>query len=100
MFILGSFSSFNFGKLSQIEEKTKIKIESSTLNEVKSIKKEKIEESITPSNKSNIFASKSGKKYYYVWCASASRVKIENRVYYATKAEAEKSGKTLKCPKK
>jgi len=44
---------------------------------------------------SEIFSSKSGTKYYYVWCSGAGRVKAENRVYYKTKEEAESSGKTL-----
>ena len=87
LFILGSFSSFNFGKLSQIEEKSKIKIEALSI--------QKIEENIIFTNKSNIFASKNGKKYYYPWCIGASRIKMENRVYYSSSEEAENSGKTI-----
>lgn len=95
LFILGSFSSFNFGKLSQIEEKSKIKIEALSIQKIQNVKKDKIEENIIFTNKSNIFASKNGKKYYYPWCIGASRIKMENRVYYSSSEEAENSGKTI-----
>jgi hypothetical protein len=45
--------------------------------------------------KTTIFASKSGTKYYYSWCKSGNRVKLQNRVYYSSKEAAEKSGKSL-----
>ncbi len=37
-------------------------------------------------------ASKSGAKYYLPSCGTVSRIKEENRVYFATKADAEKAG--------
>jgi hypothetical protein len=47
------------------------------------------------SSKTTIFASKSGTKYYYSWCKSGNRVKLQNRVYFTSKEAAEKSGKSL-----
>jgi hypothetical protein len=47
------------------------------------------------SGKTTIFASKSGTKYYYSWCKSGNRVKLQNRVYFTSKEAAEKSGKSL-----
>ncbi len=38
--------------------------------------------------------AKSGKVYYPATCSSAKRVKTENRVYFATIAEAESAGRT------
>ena len=38
-------------------------------------------------------ASKNGSKYYPIDCGSASRIKEENRVYYATEEEAQADGK-------
>jgi hypothetical protein len=40
----------------------------------------------------NYVASKSGTKYYLPSCGTVSRIKEENRVYFATKADAEKAG--------
>lgn len=37
-------------------------------------------------------ASKNGTKYYLPTCGSAKRIKEENRVWFATKAEAEAAG--------
>ena len=45
-------------------------------------------------------ASKNGTKYYLPTCSSANRIKPENRVWFATKAEAEASGygPAANCP--
>lgn len=43
---------------------------------------------------STIVVSKSGTKYYYVWCSGAARIALKNRVYFATVGEAEKKGYT------
>lgn len=37
-------------------------------------------------------ASKTGAKYYLPWCGTASRIKEENKVWFATKADAEAAG--------
>ena len=37
-------------------------------------------------------ASKSGTKYYLPWCGTVSRIKDENKVWFATKADAEAAG--------
>ena len=41
-----------------------------------------------------IVASKSGTKYYYVWCSGASRIAAKNKIYFNTKEEAENKGYT------
>ncbi len=45
-------------------------------------------------------ASKSGTKYYLPWCGAAKKIKEENKVWFATKADAEKAGYTpaSNCP--
>ena len=40
-------------------------------------------------------ASKNGKKYYPAGCAGASRIKNENKVYFATSAQAVAAGYSL-----
>ncbi len=44
--------------------------------------------------------SKSGTKYHLMSCASGKRIKPENRIYFATGAEAEAAGYTpsANCP--
>lgn len=39
-----------------------------------------------------LVVSKNGTKYHYLWCPGASTIKEENKVYFATKEEAEKAG--------
>ena len=39
-----------------------------------------------------VFASKSGEVYYYSWCSGATRVKEENKVWFAGSKEAEQAG--------
>lgn len=45
-------------------------------------------------------ASKNGTKYYLPSCSGAKRIKDENKVWFATKADAEASGRTpaSNCP--
>ncbi|MEO6536348.1 MAG: Ada metal-binding domain-containing protein [Candidatus Paceibacterota bacterium] len=45
-----------------------------------------------PPSAHNYVASKSGTKYYLPSCGAVSRIKEENRVYFATKAAAEVAG--------
>ncbi len=40
----------------------------------------------------NFVASKSGEKYYPIDCGSVSRIKEENKVFFATAQEAESKG--------
>lgn len=37
-------------------------------------------------------ASKSGSKYHFPWCAGAQAIKEENKVWFASKEEAEAAG--------
>jgi hypothetical protein len=39
-------------------------------------------------------ASKTGTKYHLPWCSGARRIKEENKVWFATKEEAEAAGYT------
>jgi hypothetical protein len=39
--------------------------------------------------------SSTSKKYHYLWCSSANRIKEANKVYFATKEAAEAAGYTL-----
>jgi len=49
---------------------------------------------IPSSAQGNYVASKNGKLYYPVDCASAKRIALKNRMWFATSEDAEKSGFT------
>ena len=39
-------------------------------------------------------ASKTGSKYYLPWCGGAKSIKVENKIQFATRADAESAGYT------
>lgn len=45
-----------------------------------------------PAGGGQLVASKTGTKYYLPWCGSARRIKEENKIWFASKAEAEAAG--------
>lgn len=52
-----------------------------------------INTSKSPSPKiGNFFASKRGKKYYSISCGAGKTIKVDNRIYFDTREEAEKAG--------
>lgn len=48
----------------------------------------------TKESASAYVASKKGTKYHLPWCPGVSQIKEENKVYFASKTEAEKAGYT------
>ncbi|NUQ57380.1 MAG: hypothetical protein HUT38_02765 [Candidatus Paceibacter sp.] len=89
--VLVAAISFGLGRLSKIrEEKTPIIIESaSSTPDFDETRRSPVS---TQAQDKIFVASKNGKKYYYAWCESAQKIKESNRVWFATKEEAEKSG--------
>ena len=93
--LVAGFFGFGLGRLSKIrEEKTPITIENVKENEETSESKPLLTSNVDNEIKTDkIFvASKNGKKYYYAWCESANVIKEQNRIWFATQAEAEKAG--------
>ncbi len=93
--ILTAVISFGLGRLSKIrEEKTPITIENVKENAEASESKPLSTSNVDNEIKTDkIFvASRDGKKYYYIWCESANVIKEQNRVWFSTKAEAQKAG--------
>lgn len=89
--ILVAVISFGLGRLSKIrEEKTPITIETNNLTANSA---NFPTSDVGNGGNDKIFvASKNGKKYYYAWCESSQKIKESNRIWFATKEEAEKSG--------
>jgi hypothetical protein len=49
-------------------------------------------ETVQKTSEGNFVASQTGSAYYALWCAGASRIKQENKVFFTTKEEAEQAG--------
>lgn len=98
--ILVAFAGFGLGRLSSLErKKTPILIErdqSFLYQSNRIIPDGKINSSeINKNSKQKSFvASKSGTKYYFPWCGTVSRIKEENKIWFASEAEAQKAGYT------
>lgn len=55
---------------------------------------------VSPEAEGGYVASKNGTKYHLPWCGSAKQIKEENKIWFATKEEAEAKGYTpaSNCP--
>ena len=95
--ILVAFAGFGLGRLSAMEgRKTPISIErnpSFSFSLGKTIPNNSLGTPTTKSEKSFV-AAKSGTKYYFPWCGGVSRIKEENKIWFASEAEARKAGYT------
>jgi len=96
--ILVGFGGFGLGRLSKIaEDKTPVYVqkESARFEGVGGA-------SINEANEKarQFVASVKGAKYHLPWCSSASRIKEENKVWFATVEDAESAGYTPagNCP--
>ena len=103
--ILVGLGSFGLGRLSKQASSPGIKIEytgqesnvvaSEAVNPYNSSNTPNISQKTQETISGNYFASNRGQKYYPVGCSAGKTIKQENRIYYATSAEAEKAGYTL-----
>jgi len=86
--VLVALISFGLGRLSKIREgKAPITIENATGNISAS------QGEFVAGNEAKLFvASKNGAKYHYPWCSGAQNIKEENKIWFSSKKEAEKSG--------
>lgn len=100
--VLVAIGAFGLGRLSKIEgSKAPIRIEnalavpgptvssSSQVSENQSASVSGIE-----NNNKSIVASKSGTKYYYLWCNGVQKISVANRIYFSSQEEAKAAGYT------
>ncbi len=113
--LLVGLSSFGLGRLSKDTTNQGVQVEYLNLNDsnqgnvLSAFTKEANTNSISSGTQVNsnklpsvsnsvgksFFASNRGQKYYSIGCSAGKTIKQENRVYFATKAEAEKAGYEL-----
>lgn len=103
--VLVGMTSFSLGRLSVSEPKSDIQFLATPLASQSAVSREDTEESVVPLSpqgqaSTEVIASKSGTKYYFPWCAAASRIKPENIVRFKTEAAARAAGYTpsSQCP--
>ncbi len=106
LFIFATLGAFGLGRISALEgERTPVRIEyadgtSAPLTASASPQGQSqganTINAIAPSTQSSgqLVGSKSGNKYHYPWCSGAQRIKEENKVFFASKQEAEAKGYT------
>lgn len=104
--VLVGIISFWLGRLSKEGEGTKgINIQYSDLSASPIFAEKDATEEISASlenkneplniNLKNYFASSRGSKYYPTSCSAGKNIKIENRIYFETREEAENAGYSL-----
>ncbi|MEK7538340.1 MAG: hypothetical protein AAB552_00720 [Patescibacteria group bacterium] len=102
--MLVAFGSFGLGRLSKIEStKTPVRIENAPIVTDETFKMLGADSSKPNSLSANVaemtseaelVGSKNGTKYHYPWCSGANRITESNRIYFASKSDAEKAGYT------
>ncbi len=102
--ILVGFGSFGLGRLSKGGQGAGIRIEyTEASHQAASAASAFISEENLPKVSDvainlagkSFFASSRGTKYYPAGCSAGKSLKLENRVYFATREDAEKAGYTL-----
>lgn len=100
IFLVG-LASFGLGRLSVIwPEKEPIRITKNLESRIENIEDARPTDNadIAPPNSKfqnsdgKYVASKNGTAYHFPWCPGALRIKEENKIWFETKAEAEKAG--------
>jgi hypothetical protein len=93
LIILVSISSYYLGRYSNIDQtpgtaKIEFKTSIDSSPRVESANTE------AKAPEGQVVASKTGKRYYLPWCASAQRISDKNKVFFASALEAERAGLT------
>lgn len=95
--ILVGLGGFGLGRLSLLEEnKEPVRIEypiSSNIPQGQDLSENKpSQDQFAAISGGDLVASVKGAKYHFPWCSGAQRIKEENKIWFATKEEAEKAG--------
>lgn len=101
--IMVGLGSFELGRLSKNSQNSGIKIEypggvkDQSANAISgtNVSKTVLDTRNLNSSGKNFFASNRGTKYYSIDCSAGKNIKQENRVYFATREEAEEANYTF-----
>ncbi len=92
--ILVGLISFFLGKLSVLKDKIPEYREDNGFYSIVDINND-ISSEVIDNKAKKYVASKNGKLYYSISCALSSRIKEENKIWFASKEDAEKYGLSL-----
>jgi len=99
--VLVGVAAFGLGRLSALDANTMedVRIDTVTLPAAAGLQTGS-PNTTTTSLSGKVVASKSGSVYHLPWCSGAQRIKEENKVWFASKEEAEKAGlrPAANCP--
>ncbi len=100
--LLISIISFNLGKINALHKTPLTITEGQNQNQKADIYSASVKTNTTPKqntapvdNRVVVSKASSSKKYHHVWCASVSKIKEENKLWFNSSEEAEKAGYTL-----
>lgn len=93
--VLVAFLSFGLGRLSRIEEsRVPIKIENTAavLSGASKTSGDSSQQNNDVVTEKMYVASINGGSYHFPWCSGAKRIKEANKIWFASKKDAEKTG--------
>lgn len=91
--MLGALLFFGLGRLSALEKDySPVSIVKSQVQVPQVIEAPQVV--VQPASDGEVIGSKNGTKYYLPWCGALSRIKLENRVVFASAALARQAGYT------
>ena len=100
--ILISVISFNLGKINALHKTPLTITENKNQNQKADIYSASIKTNTTSKqnvapidNRVVVSKASTTRKYHHVWCASASKIKEENKLWFSSAQEAEVAGYTL-----
>jgi len=100
--LLISFISFNLGRINALHKTPLTITENKNQNQKADIYSASIKTNTTSKqnvapidNRVVVSKASTTRKYHHVWCASASKIKEENKLWFSSAQEAEVAGYTL-----
>jgi len=100
LIVIVALSSFFLGRLSvmekseEIQQKVMVSPAITPPREVYGTQIPVVDKISGDQSASGYVASKNGTKYHLPWCGSAKQIKEENKIWFATKEDAERAGYT------
>jgi hypothetical protein len=97
LLVLTAFFAFGLGRISKIyelREPVKVIEQQAAVTEAVSTTAPAVSKAAEQNVGGEVLASKNGKKYYLPWCAGAKRISEANKVWFKSKADAERAGYT------
>ena len=93
LIILVGLASFGLGRLSKIEQERPPVTITNAFPEVAEVEEGSVLPAATQAQ-GQFVASRNGTKYHFPWCPGAQQMKEANKIWFATREDAEQAGYT------